>query len=103
MYPQGELKTLAWNKARLRRRIAREREECAEAATCLVQPLAWFDRVRAQWSWLSPLLKIASVPLGFIAKRSSAAPVRLFGAVLRWAPVVMSVVRGFKSTRTERS
>ena len=100
MYPQRDLKAIAWHKTRLRRRIAGERAASAAAVVCLVQPLAWFDRVRAQWAWISPLLKIAAVPVGLLAKRSAAPGTRVLGALLRWGPLVWNLVRGRKAARS---
>ena len=98
MYPQGELKLLAWRTGRVRKRIARERVACATAMADITRPLAWFDRVRAQWGWIAPLLGMAVGRLG-LGKASKGAGffTRAFGAVVRWGPTIMSVIRGFRS------
>ena len=92
MYPDRELSQLAAHKAVLRQTIARHRRECAAAATRAAQPVAWLDRLLAFWRRLSPFAQFASVPLGFLLKRSSAARPRLLGALFRWGPVVLSTV-----------
>ncbi len=101
MYPQGELDLIASRKARLERKIARQRVECAEAVATVVQPLELIDRVRAQWRNFSPLVKFITLPLGLLAKRSASPWIRMFGTVLRWGPLAMSVVRGVNGARHE--
>lgn len=96
MYPQGELKVLAWRKARLRRKIAVQRDDCAEAASRVAEPLAWIDRALAQWRRLSPFLKFAALPLGFVLKRSLLPRTHLLGTLLRWAPAAFGLFRSFK-------
>ena len=99
MYPQGELRRLAAHKRWLQRRIARQRLECVEGATCLLQPVAWIDRALEQWRKISPMLKLAAVLTGVVAKRSAVPRTRSLAAVLRWGPLLLSVVRGFRGAR----
>lgn len=97
MYPAPELSRLAAHKQALQRRITRRRIECIAAATEISRPLAWLDRALGVWRQLSPWVKLAAVPLGFLLKRAPAA--KPLGAVLRWLPVISSVVRGFNAIR----
>ena len=97
MYPQNELNHLAAYKTGLRRDIAHRRARCAEAAARVLQPLAWLDRVVAFWRRLSPLAQFATVPLGFLVKRTIFPRWKILGALLRWGPVVFAAVRGFRS------
>jgi hypothetical protein len=97
MYPARELDRLAAHKLALQRRITRRRTECATAAVRAAQPLVWVDRALVLWRQLSPWVKLAAVPLGFLLKRSSAP--RPVGALLRWLPVISSAVRGFQTLR----
>ena len=99
MYPEFELNRLAALKAGLRRRIGVQRTTCARAATQVLRPLAWLDRALALWDRVSPLAKIAAVPLGFLLKRSPSAPPRLLGKLLRWGPIVLGAVRGLTRAR----
>ena len=99
MYPDVELNRLATHKAGLRWRIGVQRVKCARAATQVLRPLAWLDRALALWDRVSPLAKIAAVPLGFLLKRSNTAPPRLLGKLLRWGPIVLGAVRGLTRAR----
>ena len=100
MYPQRELKTLALNKARLRRRLARRRDECREAAVELLKPVAWFDRARARWRQVSPLVKLAGLVAGLFAGRPIFAGARRAGTWLRWGAAAFSLFRGLKAMRS---
>ena len=97
MYPARELDQLAAHKLTVQRRISRRRIECATAAERAAQPLAWIDRLLVLWRQLSPWMKLAAVPLGFLLKRSSAP--RPVGALLRWLPLITSAVQGFQTLR----
>ena len=92
MYPDRELTRLAAYKAALRRDIALRRTQCAEAAARVAQPLEWLDRMLAFWRRLSPLVKFAALPLGFLLKRSLAPRTRILGTLLRWGPPVLGAV-----------
>lgn len=93
MYPRRELNDLAAAKILVRQRIAAHRVQCVEAAAVVTTPLAWIDRGVALWRRISPLVKIAAVPLAFLLKRKAAPRTSLVGSVLHWAPTVMNVVR----------
>ena len=94
MYPADQLTRLASRKAAHRRRIARHRVQCVHAATRVVQPLAWIDRMIGHWRRISPLALSVAVPLASLLVR----PARrgLFGTLLRWGPLALNVVRGFR-------
>jgi hypothetical protein len=95
VYPAHELKRLAGHKAALRRKITWHRAQCARAATRLARPLDWLDRMLAHWRRLSPLARLAVVPLGFLLKKSASPRPRLLGTLLRWGPAAWNVLRGF--------
>ena len=99
MYPDRELTRLAARKAALRRDIALRRAQCAAAAARVAQPLEWLDRMLAFWRRLSPLVKFAALPLGFLLKRSLAPRIRVLGALLRWGPPVLGAVRSLIGAR----
>jgi len=99
MYPDRELIRLTLHKAALRRRITLRRTECAVAAAAVGQPLAWLDRLLALWRQLSPLLKIAAVPAGFLLGRSVRPRSRLLGTLLRWSPLLVGAWRSFTAGR----
>ena len=63
MYPSGELNRLALRKALLRVRIAERRWECRQNGSELMRPVELADRGLAYWRALSPLVKVAGVPL----------------------------------------
>jgi hypothetical protein len=99
MYPQEELRLLADRKAELRQRIHDRRLECAEAFIRVGRPLELLDRVLAKWRKLSPMLKLAAVPLALLMKRWIAPRTRVLGTVLRWGPLVYGAVRGLTAAR----
>ena len=97
MYPQRELTRLAAHKAALRWDIALRRARCAEAAAEVVQPLAWLDRMLAFWRRLSPFVKFAAVPLGFLGQRAVFRRLKILRMLVRWGPLVFGAVRGISS------
>jgi hypothetical protein len=103
MYPQGELIRLAAHKVALRRDIALRRVQCIEAVTRVAQPLEWLDRALAFWRRLSPLTKFAALPLGWFVQRAVFPRLKILGPLLRWAPLVMNVVRGVRAAARNRS
>jgi hypothetical protein len=100
MYPTKELSVLAARKAALRERITIRRDQCAGAAARVARPLEWMERALARWRRLSPLVKIAAIPLGILLKRKLAPRTRVFGTILRWGPAVLGAVRGLSAERT---
>ena len=99
MYPQEELTSLAASKSGLRLRISIRRSECAAAAARLARPIAWIDRAHARWRRLSPLVKLASAPIGILMGRMRIRHLRTVGAVLRWSPLVLGAVRSLTPPR----
>jgi hypothetical protein len=99
MYPDRELTRLAAYKAALRRGIALRRAQCAVAAARVAQPLEWLDRMLAFWRRLSPFVKFAALPLGFLLKRSLAPRTRVLGTLLRWGPPVLGAVWSLTGAR----
>jgi hypothetical protein len=99
MYPDRELTRLAAYKAALRRGIALRRAQCAVAAARVAQPLEWLDRMLAYWRRLSPFVKFAALPLGFLLKRSLAPRTRVLGTLLRWGPPVLGAVWSLTGAR----
>jgi hypothetical protein len=94
MYPQRELTRLAAYKTALQWDITLRRTQCAEAAARVVQPLAWLDRMLAFWRRLSPL---TGVLLGWVATRAVFPRRKFLRSLLRWAPLVLGLVRGLGS------
>jgi hypothetical protein len=99
MYPRRELTILAGDKAALLDRIGARREMCAEAADRASRPLEMIDRGVARWRRLSPVVKFAAVPLGFLLKRSLGRRGRVLGALMRWGPLVIGAARGMAGSR----
>jgi len=94
MYPTAELASLEVRKILLRQKIAASRLECVALAERVARPIALLDRVITQWRKISPLAKIAAVPLGFVLRRKLLPrKVSLFRSALRWAPAVLSAMR----------
>lgn len=94
MYPHRDLTRLALHKAVLRRRITRHRAECVRAATGVLQPLAWLDRLLDLWRRLSPLVRLAIVPLGLVLGRAIAPRRRGLDSLWRWGPLALALLRG---------
>lgn len=97
MYPQRELTRLAAYKTALRWDIALHRTQCAEAAARVAQPLAWLDRMLACWRRLSSFGPLAVVLLGWVVTRTVFPRRKILGSLLRWAPLVLGLVRGLVS------
>ena len=96
MYPQAELNRLAADKAALIRRLATNRGQCVAAVCHLGQPLVWLDRVLILWRRFIPPGLLVALPLGLLLKRSSSLHPRLLGAILRWGPLLLGVLRGLQ-------
>lgn len=99
MSPAGELTKLAARKDLLRRRIALRRVATVVVARRIAQPLRVADRIVGEWRRLSPLVKLAGVPLGALLGRSVHRKRRLIGQLVRWGPVLATVWRGFAAAR----
>ena len=97
MYPEPELTRLAAHKAVLQRRIAHRRIQCVEAATQVLRPFAWLDRMLAVWRRLTPLAQFAAIPLGFLVRRTVFPRFKTLGSLLRWGPLVFTAIRGISS------
>ncbi len=95
MYPQPELIRLAAHKARRRRDISLRRAECASAAAQIARPLAWLDQAMALWRKISPVAKLAAIPLAIVTGRKLLPRVKILGTLLRWAPAVIGIARRF--------
>lgn len=105
MYPSTELDVLALRKMLLCSRIRVRRGQCADAAARIAQPLSWIDRAWTQWKSISPLVKLAAVPLGFALKKRFLPKTKkgdLLGKLMRWAPLAMGAWRFFEGMREHR-
>jgi hypothetical protein len=101
MYPSGELNRLAAHKAALHLRIGVRRFECARAAAGVERPLAWLDRVVAFWRRISPIAKLAAIPLAVLLKRALLPRAGLFISLLRWTPAIFGAGRAFRALRRQ--
>lgn len=99
MYPSSEVEALALRRVLLCSRIRIRRVQCTIAAERVAEPLRWVDRAWAQWKNLSPLIKLAAVPMGFALKRTMFRRVGLFGKFLRWTPMVMGAFRVYRAMK----
>jgi len=99
MFLAGELTRLARLKAAHRRHAAQHRSACIRAATRVVQPLAWVDRMIGHWRRLSPLAGLAAVPLAGLFVRSAVRRPGLLGTLLRWGPLALNLARGLVRAR----
>ncbi|MEO7413518.1 MAG: hypothetical protein ABIZ81_09180 [Opitutaceae bacterium] len=99
MYPDGDLNALSAHKLALQRRIFFRREECVELSTRVAGPLKKADHFVAQWRRISPLAKVAAVPIALLFKRKLFPRSKLLGPLLRWGPLAFKILRGFKAAR----
>ena len=103
MYPQRELIRLTAYKAALQRDIAVHRAQYTRAAAHVAQPLELLDRILTIWRKLSPFALFAAVPLGFLVQRTVFPRLKILRSIVRWSPLVFTVVRGIGSLVTTRS
>ncbi|MEO6569214.1 MAG: hypothetical protein ABIO94_10670 [Opitutaceae bacterium] len=99
MYPDGDLNALAAHKLALQRRIGFRRDECVELAARVAVPLEKIDHVIAQWRRISPLAKIAALPMAILVKKTLFRRSKILGPLLRWGPLAFKVLRGVKAAR----
>lgn len=99
MYPQRELSELGAHKAALQRRIARQRIACVVAASRMLQPVAWLDRMLAHWRRFASFAPLAVVPFALLLKRTVAPRGGMLAKLLSWGPVVFGAVRGLSTAR----
>lgn len=114
MYPDEELDGLALRKSLICARITVRRQICVVAAGRVAEPLRWADRALEQWKRISPMLKLAVVPLALMAKRrlfsrggngggrggrNAADRGGMIAKLLRWAPMVSAGFRMFSAMR----
>ena len=102
MYTHDELSRLAAHKAVLRQRIATHRVRCVDALVGVARPLAWLDRAADLWRRISPMTKLAIVPLGFLAQRTLFSRFKILGTLARWGPLVFSAAKSLSSTGKSR-
>lgn len=96
MYPEGDLKRLAGRKALVRSRIALHRMETALYGRDVMRPVLAIDRAITSWRRISPWVKLAAVPLGFMAQRSVLRRIGPLRRILRWAPTALGALRIFR-------
>lgn len=101
MYPAAELTELARRKVVLRQRIASTRLHCVALAGEAARPVHLFDRLLAQWRRISPLAKLAALPLGLLFRRRLfQRRIGLLPRLVGWLPLV---VRGLQLYRSRRA
>lgn len=99
MYSRDELIRLDRHKSALRHRIAGRRVQFAEGFAGVARPLVWLDRVQALWRRISPLAKLAALPVALVTKRVLFPRAKLLGTLLRWGPVVLGAAHSFSRPR----
>lgn len=100
MYPASELNELGRRKFLLRQRIAVTRLHCVTLAGEAARPVQLLDRLVAQWRRISPLAKLAFVPLALLfSRRLSRGRRSWFRRLLGLLPVVLRGVRMFRAHR----
>lgn len=103
MYPDGELTRLAAHKSALRWRIGARRMECAVAVAGVERPLAWLDRAVAFWRRISPVAKLAAIPVTLLLQRTLFPRPGIFTSLLRWTPAIFSAGRAFSALRRSQA
>ncbi len=99
MYSHNELSRLDTHKAALLLRITVRRVQCAEAMSGVMRPVAWLDRAIIFWRQVSPMAKLAAVPLALVAKRMLFPRAKLLGALFRWGPIALGAARSLSRAR----
>jgi len=102
LYPHEDLTRLAAHKASLRHRIDATSVQYAHAAAGVMQPLVRLDQALAFWRRMSPIARIAAVPLGFVLKRVLFRRSKIIGSLVSWGPLVAGAIRGISSANTRR-
>lgn len=93
MYPQANLDFLAQRKGVLLASIRLRRMECSAQLAEAMQPVAWAESLYARWKSISPLVKVAAVPVGLVLKERLFPKTGMLAGVLRWAPVALNLFR----------
>src|SRR4051812_14439437 len=103
MYPTTELNELGTRKVVLRQRIALRRWQVAIDARRAAQPLVLIDRAYAQWRRISPVAKVAAVPLLLLLKKSIFPRARVSRSVWRFVPTLVGALWRAKTRANERA
>lgn len=104
MFPSRQLTALAERKTFLQQRLALRRARAVIEAGRVARPLHLADALYAHWRQLAPLVKTLGVPFALwtgrrLSRRGPRGAAGLIGTALRFAPVVLAAVRGFRSAR----
>jgi hypothetical protein len=95
MYPREELTVLARRKAVLLDRICTNRDELVLAVARVAEPIEIVDGLVERWRRISPMVKLAALPVGLLLRRVLVKRARKLSAALRWGPLLFAAVRGF--------
>jgi hypothetical protein len=99
MYPDGELNELAVAKLAVRQKIYLRRQLCVLAARRATQPLEKIDDLLMRWRRISPMAKLAAVPVAVLLKRTLFKKAKILGTALRWGPLAFKIFRGLSAAR----
>lgn len=102
MYPQRELTRLNAYKVALQKDIERQRVQCVALVSRVAQPLVSLDRILILWRKVSPFALYAALPLGFLVQRAVVPRVKILGSLVRWSPLVFTVVQRISALVTKR-
>src|SRR4051812_38774818 len=103
MYPSAELNNLARRKAVLLARISLDRLRCVALAAEVARPINWLDRALIQWRKISPIAKLAALPLGLFVSRAvlPGKKVNLMGRAIRLLPTLVSALKMFRAQQPQ--
>jgi len=103
MYPSGELDNLARRKAVVQARISLDRLRCVTLAAEVARPINWLDRTLIQLRKISPIMKLAAVPLGLLLSRAVLPGKKrnLMGRAARLLPLLVSALKMFRSRQPQ--
>lgn len=95
MYPQADLALLDQRKQALLLSIRTNRVECAARLSEVMKPVQVAEGLYARWKAISPLVKVAAVPVGVMLKRKlfPEGGGGLLSGVMRWAPMAFDIFR----------
>ena len=93
MSPQANLDSLAQRKGVLLASIRLRRLESSAQLGAVMEPVAWAESLYARWKAVSPLVKVAAMPVGALLKQKLFPQAGMLAGLMRWAPVALNLFR----------
>jgi len=97
MYPKVDLEILGQRKADLMDRIRSRRADVEVDFDAVMRPVLWAENAYAKWKEISPFVKFAALPLGFLLKRKVFPQSGgIISGLFRWAPLAVNVFKAMR-------